>query len=168
MTDLFQHTSETVWNETSPSTLVVACSDGRFQSELEDFVASQLGITRFDSLHIPGGPGALAPSGIDFTRAHQLRRECRFLIESHSIKVVILVFHGPAPDGPHSATCGDYQRKFPTASAKQIRQQQAEDLQDLMREPMWDGIDLRVLRCEVTRRHTVQFVELPQSPERRP
>jgi hypothetical protein len=152
------------WDATDPDILVVACSDGRFQEELDIFLREQRHITQYDRLFLPGGAGALAPSGVEFTRAAAIQKECRFLIEAHGIRHVILLFHGPATDGPDEAACGDYRREFPGYSVNQIRKQQDSDLGDLLRASIWSGVKLEVLRVEVTRERTVEFVRLHGDP----
>lgn len=151
------------WDATDPDVLVVACSDGRFQGELDLYLRSERQIEHYDRLYLPGGAGALVPSGIEFTRAAALQKECRFLIEAHGITHVLLLFHGPAADGPDEAACGDYRREFPGYSASQIRKQQDEDLAELLRFPIWRGVKLEALRIEVTRSCTVEFVKLYES-----
>ena len=151
---------EEAWDPTNPTTLVIACSDGRFQEELDDFLRSELGVRQYDRLYVPGGAGALSPSGIEFSRASTQRNECRFLMEAHGITRVILLVHGPAPDGPTTATCGDYRRLFPDSSSQQIRAQQAEDLAGILQDTMWSTVDVEVLRCEVDATGTVEFVRL--------
>jgi hypothetical protein len=148
------------WDATSPEVLVVACSDGRFQKELDLFLQQHFQISQYDRLYIPGGAGALVPSGIEFARAAAMQKECRFLIEAHGIKHVILLFHGPAADGPEEAACGDYRRGFPGYSIDQIRSQQDTDLDELVRIEIWRRVDLDVLRAEVTRGGNVEFVTL--------
>ena len=151
---------EIQWDSTDPDVLVVACSDGRFQEELDVLLREDLRVTHYDRLYLPGGAGALAPSGIEFTRAAALQKECRFLIEAHGIKRVILLFHGPAIDGPDDAACGDYRREFPGHSVHQIRKQQDNDLAELLRASIWRGVTLEVLRMEVTRERTVELTAL--------
>ena len=149
------------WREQRPSVLVVACSDGRLQGHTDDFL-DRLGITQYDRVFAPGGPGALA-SGVDnFMRADQFRRECAFLVEAHGIQDVYLVFHGPAADGPPEATCGDYRRRFPHDSPAQIRARQEHDAADLLRNGFSPGVKVRLhpYRCEVTADDRVQFVPL--------
>jgi len=156
---------EITWDASDPDVLVVACSDGRFQEELDVFLQEHLHITHYDRLYLPGGAGALAPSGIEFTRAAALQKECRFLIEAHGIKRVILFFHGPRTDGPYEAACGDYRREFPGSSVTEIRKQQDLDLVELLRASIWHGVSLEVLRAEVTRDRRVEFVRLHGGPE---
>ncbi len=146
------------WNSEPPRTLVVCCSDGRFQQEVDDFLNRHLGIARYDRLYLPGGAGALAASGIEFTRAHSLRRECQFLLTAHGIGQVIMLFHGPATDGPDEAICGDYRRLMPTSSAKEIRRRQEQDSIEILEERGWKNVAIRMYRCEVTADGVVQFV----------
>jgi hypothetical protein len=151
------------WDSADPDVLVVACSDGRFQVELDVFLQSHLRITRYDRLYVPGGAGALASSGIEFSRAAAMEKECRFLITAHAINRVVLLFHGPAPDGPQDAACGDYRRVFPEHSTRQIRQQQDTDLAAILRMELWRGVTLDVFRAEVTQQRTVEFVRLHEA-----
>src|SRR4026209_2826528 len=104
------------WTGERPHTLVIACSDGRLQEQIDAFLTHRLGLSGFDRFYVPGGGGALASSGRDFLRASHLRRECAYLIPLHEISRVILLFHGPAPPGPAVAVCADYHRKLPWAS----------------------------------------------------
>ena len=63
------------WKQQRPSALVIACSDGRLQENLDDFLSNALRITQYDRLYVPGGPGALAISGLEMLRPEQVRRE---------------------------------------------------------------------------------------------
>ncbi len=153
------------WDATDPDVLVVACSDGRSQTELDEYLRAERHISHYDRLYVPGGAGALVPSGIEFTRAAALQKECRFLIEAHGIRRVLLLFHGAAADGPEEAACGDYRREFPGYSAGQIRRQQDSDIGELLRLPIWRGVSLEVLRMEVTRNRTVEFATLYEHPD---
>ena len=149
-----------IWRPERADTLVVGCSDGQLQEETDLFVRDHLGVTRYDRLYIPGGAGALCPSGAEFTRAHQVRRECTFLISAHEIKRVVLLFHGPAADGPDAAICGDYQRKLPALSSADIRRQQEQDAKELLRSGFGRGIRIDLLRCEVGADGSVSFVPI--------
>ncbi|UCG85188.1 MAG: hypothetical protein JSW71_14765 [Gemmatimonadota bacterium] len=150
--------TEKQWESTAPTTLVIACSDGRFQEEVDAFLHSELGIRRYDRFYVPGGAGALASSGFDFTRAHDFRSECRFLINAHRIDQAILLFHGPAEDGPESAACADYKRKSPGKSATELRKQQDEDAAEIIRDGLGSSVTLRVFHTEVTAEGFVRFV----------
>jgi hypothetical protein len=153
------------WDSTFPTALVVACSDGRTHAALDTFLRDDLHIERYDQLYVPGGAGALAASGIEFTRAHQYRRECRFLVEAHRLDTVVLLFHGPAADASSDALCGDYRRKFPKASNADIRDAQDQDLRDILGLPLWRNMRVIVARHEVTGDGHVRFIILHDSAE---
>ena len=155
-------TSRTTWNEKRPHVLVVACSDGRLQENVDDFLHNRLGIDSYDRLFIPGGPGAFAQSGHEFLRADQLRSECLFLLRAHLIEEVILIFHGAAPDGPRDSICADYSRKLPSHQPHQIRAQQEDDTQYLLERVFSPSQQLRVrvYRAEVQADLSVRFVDL--------
>ena len=89
-----------IWSPDRPSTLVIACSDGRLQEATDEFLAHHLRVTRYDRFYVPGGAGALTASGRDFLRAQQIRRECRYLVELHGVRHIVMLFHSPAKDGP--------------------------------------------------------------------
>lgn len=142
---------------------MIACSDGRLQENIDDFLANHLGLTFYDRLYAPGGPGALATGGFEFLRSDQFRRECAFLIAAHRVETVILLFHGPSPDGPDEATCADYRRKLPRLSSDEIRDLHECDAAELLRAAFDDGerrVAVRVFRAEVTADAHVRFVDL--------
>lgn len=149
----------TRWTPDRPHTLVVACSDGRLQQATDSFLGRELGLTQFDRFYVPGGGGALASSGRDFIRAQQLRRECAYLIELHSVTHVVLLFHGPAPDGPAAAVCADYRRKMSWASPEIVHARQIQDAAELIeRQSEWAGQATVVsYRCEVDARGEISF-----------
>jgi hypothetical protein len=119
-----------------------------------------LAITHYDRFYVPGGAGALTPSGVDFLRAQDLRRQCTALARAHEIKRAICLFHGPAPGGPDEAGCLDYARKLPGHSADRIRQQQDADARELLESGLGPGVALTAYRCEVRGDGRVQFVPL--------
>ena len=152
--------TEREWDSAVPTTLVIACSDGRFQEEVDAFLRDELHIRQYDRFYVPGGGGALASSGIDFTRAHDFRAECNFLINAHRIKQVILLFHGPAEDGPESAACADYQRKLPGGTTADLRRQADEDAAEIVRTGLGPHVAIRIFRAEVTAEGCVRFVQV--------
>ncbi|MEW5916512.1 MAG: hypothetical protein AB1762_08910 [Gemmatimonadota bacterium] len=150
------------WDPTRPHILVIACSDGRLQERTDEFLMHSLGIRQYDRLYVAGGGGALSPSGKDFLRAQQMRRECRFLVDAHEIEEIVLLFHGPATDGPGEAMCADYRRKLPQLSVSRLREQQERDARDLMAARAdWAGkANVRVYRCETHGDGDLEFVPL--------
>lgn len=75
-------------------TLLVHCSDHRLAHACEKFVEEQLKIPEYDLVSVPGGPQFLRALEYlpKFTWAG--RRWLRFLVDSHSIRRVILIAHG--------------------------------------------------------------------------
>lgn len=148
------------WNSQRPHTLVVACSDGRLQENLDDFLHHYLGIAHYDRLYAPGGGGALARCDSDDVRVRQFRQECGFLLRAHAVHDLILIFHGPADEGPDEAACADYRRRWPGASLRELRQQQEEDAKSVKSVDWGVFVQSHVFRCEVTADRGVQFVQL--------
>lgn len=143
-----------------PHVLVVACSDGRLQSSIDDFLGTGLGIREYDRLMVPGGPGALTGNGMEHSRCSHMNAEVEFLIEAHQIAKLILLFHGPAPDGLPTAVCADYARVLATEDPAEIRRIQERDAQ-LLREQFtrFREVAITTLWAEVNRDLSVQFVE---------
>jgi hypothetical protein len=150
------------WSPERPRILVVACSDGRLQEEVDRFLHHHLHIVRHDRLLLPGGPGALAYSGGEIARTAEHRRECLFLVRAHRVQRIVLLFHGPTEDGLEEAICADYQRKLPGISPREVRAQQATDLTQLVRwRAEWaEQAQLQAFRCEVGPDRSVRFVAM--------
>lgn len=154
------------WNRSRPNKLVIACSDGRLQENLDDFLQGHLGIRHYDRLYAPGGPGALASSGFEFSRCDAFRKECLFLIAAHRVEDVYLIFHGPADDGPEEAVCADYLRLFPKYRPDQIFAEQQKDLGEILKAGFgWQQtVNVHPYRCEVRSDGGIQFVEFGTTP----
>jgi hypothetical protein len=154
------------WNPARPHVLVIACSDGRLQEATDEFLARRLGIRHYDRLYVPGGAGALSPSGRDFLRAHELQQECRYLVDVHGIDHLIGLFHGPAADGPPEAMCADYRRKFAWAATAELREQQERDARELIEYRRdWAALaSVHIFRCEVNATGDLRFATLHVDP----
>ena len=150
------------WTPARPNALVIACSDGRLQEATDAFLAREFKITRYDRFYVPGGGGALASSGTDSARAQQMCAECKYLVDLHAVRRVILLFHGPSADGRIEAACADYRRKLPWANLAQLRAQQEADAVDLLkRRREWASeADVLLYRCEVDSAGQLTFVNL--------
>lgn len=150
------------WTPARPNALVVACSDGRLQEATDAFLAREFKITRYDRFYVPGGGGALASSGTDPARAQQMCAECKYLVDLHAVRRVILLFHGPSPAGRIEAACADYRRKLPWANLEQLRAQQEADAIDLLtRRREWASeAGVLLFRCEVDAAGQLAFVNL--------
>jgi hypothetical protein len=145
-----------------PSALVVACSDGRLQEATDAFLAREFKITRYDRFYVPGGGGALASTGTDPVRAQQMCAECKYLVDLHAVRRVILLFHGPSADGRIEAACADYRRKLPWATLAELRASQESDAVDLIKRRREWASEAGVLlfRCEVNAAGNLMFVNL--------
>lgn len=141
--------SSPTWDPTFPTTLLVTCSDGRVSCGIEEFVRETLGVTRFDQLVVPGGGGALAPSGPMAEGGTQPLDDARFLIEAHRTELVVLFFHGPGPDGPPDAVCGGYRRRLPDATPEEIREQQVADALAVIEQGFGPQVRAAAYRCDV-------------------
>jgi len=150
------------WTPARPNALVVACSDGRLQEATDAFLSREFKINRYDRFYVPGGAGALASSGTDPVRAQQMCAECKYLVDMHAVRRVILLFHGPSAEGRIEAACADYRRKLPWANIPQIRAQQEADGVDLLKRRREFASDAGVLlfRCEVDAGGQISFVNL--------
>lgn len=150
------------WTPTRPSALVVACSDGRLQHATDDFLVREFRLTQYDRFYVPGGGGALASSGTDAERAQRMCAECRYLVELHQVRRVILLFHGPSASGRIEAACADYRRKLPWAPLAEIRARQEADAVELLerRREYAASADVLVYRCEVDAGGGLTFVNL--------
>ncbi len=150
------------WMPARPSALVVACSDGRLQEATDAFLAREFKITRYDRFYVPGGGGALASTGTDPVRAQQMCAECKYLVDLHAVRRVILLFHGPSADGRIEAACADYRRKLPWANLAELRASQESDAVDLIKRRREWASESGVLlfRCEVNAAGNLTFVNL--------
>ncbi|HEY3330070.1 MAG TPA: carbonic anhydrase [Capsulimonadaceae bacterium] len=154
--------SEIEWYPSRPHILVIACSDGRLQKSLDDFLHENMGVTDYDRLFAPGGPGAFTPDGVEPVRSAQFLQELRFLVRAHGIERIILVFHSAAEGGPVDSICGDYMRLFPGADQKKVADQQSRDLVEVIEliSKNFPEVEIQSFRAEVTAKHHVRFVEL--------
>jgi hypothetical protein len=150
------------WTSGRPNAMVVACSDGRLQEATDAFLSREFKINRYDRFYVPGGAGALASSGTDPLRAQQMCGECKYLVDLHAVRRVILLFHGPSAEGRIEAACADYRRKLPWANIPQLRAQQEADAVDLLKRRREFASDAGVLlfRCEVDAAGRISFVNL--------
>lgn len=149
------------WQRSRPRTLVVACSDGRLQKSIDEFLERRLGVVDYDRLYAPGGPGVLASGSAD-VKTDQFRRELRFLVQAHSIEEIVLLFHGAHSSGPHDAICAHYKRLLPAASRQEILRQQFRDAGEALRliAEIAPTVQVHLFRAEVWGDGTIHFVDL--------
>lgn len=162
MPAILSYISQKSWSSTRPRTLVVACSDGRLQQSIDDFLAQHMGVLAYDRLYTPGGPGALAASGSEMLRADQFRNEFAFLMRAHGTQEVILLFHGSGEDGPEQATCAHYRRLLPHGSRQEVAEQQERDAEEVLQQGFLGlpQVRVHVFRAEVQPDSAVRFVDL--------
>jgi hypothetical protein len=153
------------WKPSRPRTLVVACSDGRLQESVDEFLEGRLGVIDYDRLYSPGGPGALAVGSSDI-RTDQLRRELKFLMDAHKIEEIVLLFHGAERTGPEHAVCAHYKRILPGASRRQVAIQQHQDAGEAIGviSEIAPQVKVRVYRAEVRGDTSIHFVDLLRRP----
>lgn len=157
-----------VWRDARPRILVVACSDGRYQLSLDEFLDGHLGVAHYDRFYAPGGPGALASSAFSYLRGEHYRQDSAFLVDAHRLEQVVFVFHGPSiSNGPIEATCADYSRKMPGAGTGEIYRQQEADLQEaaIALIKVKTDIVINAYRAEVRSDMRVQYVPLAVKPK---
>lgn len=153
------------WSPARPGTLVVACSDGRLQQAVDAFLRGTLGITDYDRLYLPGGPGALVDSSQEYLRKDLARRDLTFLLEAHQVKRVVLLFHGAAHDGPEEAGCADYRRRMPFATRTQLARQMESDAGELLRSQLGNpGLEVLAFRLAVQADARIEFQRLVALP----
>ncbi|HWD41498.1 MAG TPA: carbonic anhydrase [Fimbriimonas sp.] len=145
-------TPSSPWNSERPHVLVVACSDGRLQEPLDEFLRESVGIAHYDRVYLAGGPGALVRGGLETERPNRINDHLLFLIEAHQIESVVLMFHGPAIAGPDISICAEYRRRYPDHTAAQIRKQQEYDTEQILRDPLggFPSEHVHAYRLEVT------------------
>jgi hypothetical protein len=137
------------------------------QTALDDFLTNALNIQEYDRLYLPGGPGALATSGLEFNRSERISRELRFLVEAHQIDELILIFHGPASDGPVESLCADYVRSLSHTQREKIVVEQEKDAVEVASPYLELGkVHVRAYQCEVTADLSVQFRKKSLDPHK--
>ena len=102
-------------------TLVIHCSDYRFQAGLREFLDEALGLrASYDSLVLPGGPQCLVEVPALPKFAWASRKWSRALIDLHGLKRLVLIAH---------QDCGWYKwlAQWEPAAAN-VRQKQEADL----------------------------------------
>lgn len=80
-------------NDQPAGTLVVCCSDHKFQAGIQEFLSQGLRIENYDLLAIPGGPQCLTL--VEYLPKFSWAgwRWTRFLVEAHELKRLILIAH---------------------------------------------------------------------------
>ena len=108
------------WREEETETLIIHCSDHRFQAHIDEFIREEVKRKSFDRLVFPGGPQFLLASTFLPKFEWAGRRWVKYLIKQHGIKEVICIAH---------ENCGWYRNmNVGSLSAPVLRDRQVEDL----------------------------------------
>jgi carbonic anhydrase len=110
--------AETPWNGQRPGALVVCCSDGRWHTQVEEFICEFVS-DRPDLYVVPGGPAGLSTWSSSFDEAHVAEKSLRFLADHHHLQSVWLIAH---------ADCAYYRNKYHPHEVGFVVRRQEEDL----------------------------------------
>jgi hypothetical protein len=97
---------------------VVCCSDGRWHTQVEEFIRTFVS-DRPDLYVVPGGPAGLSVWSSSFDEAHVAERSFRFLAEHHELESVWLIAH---------ADCAYYRTKYHPHNDEFVIRRQLEDV----------------------------------------
>ncbi len=114
--------------------IVLCCSDGRFREALDEFLHEHLGLSRYDRLVIPGGPGAMAGGAGTWRQEESVLEDLRFAIQAHHTDTVILISH---------VDCGFYSARLGVRGPEQVKRQR-EDLKKVLSRVAVLGAGLKV------------------------
>jgi carbonic anhydrase len=110
--------ARTPWNDQRPGALVVCCSDGRWHTQVEEFIRTLVS-DRPDLYVVPGGPAGLSVWSSSFDEANVAEKSLRFLAEQHQLRSVWLIAH---------SDCAYYRTKYHPHDHEFIVRRQREDL----------------------------------------
>src|SRR5688572_23533964 len=110
-------TASTPWNGQRPGALVVCCSDGRWHTQVEEFIRTCVS-ERPDLYVVPGGPAGLSTWSSALDEARVAERALHFLAEAHELESVWLIAH---------ADCAYYRAKLHPHDGAFIVRRQLED-----------------------------------------
>jgi hypothetical protein len=113
-----QYTSRMAFDDRRIGAAAIYCSDGRFGEQMDEFLHEGLGLPRYDRVAVPGGAACLADHTLAYYEQESLSRQLRFLIESHSLRRLVLIAH---------QDCGFYRDVW--LGSRTLLQQQATDLE---------------------------------------
>lgn len=117
-TDVARFTATAPWNGQRPGALVVCCSDGRWHTQVEEFIRTFVS-DRPDLYVVPGGPAGLCVWSSSIDEAHVAERSFRFLAEQHQLQSVWLIAH---------EDCAYYRTKYQPHNREFIIRRQFEDV----------------------------------------
>lgn len=116
--DVEAYVATAPWSPQRPGALVVCCSDGRWHTQVEEFIRTFVS-DRPDLYVVPGGPAGLSVWSSSFDEAHVAEKSLRFLAEHHQLQSVWLIAH---------ADCAYYRTKYHPHDPLFVMRRQLEDL----------------------------------------
>jgi hypothetical protein len=148
------YTTATPWTNQFNSTLLIACNDGRFCAQLDNFCKDYLDVGSCDRFLAPGGIAGLQ---ILSERYYADKERITLLGTHHAIRKIICVAH---------ADCGYYRDRYP--GVDDLFPRQLEDLRTVGESlHYWfSGMDVELVYASVTQDRYVQFVRV--TPEGTP
>ncbi len=149
-----QYETRLAWNEEATGTLVIHCSDHRFQAHMDEFLKEDLKRQSFDRLVLPGGPQFLIASSYLPKFEWAGRRWVKYLTKQHGIKEVICIAH---------ENCGWY-RDFTVGqwSLPVLKDRQIKDLQrarDVLHE-LFPQVKVELFYAHPKEKKRVEFVTI--------
>jgi len=142
------------WPGEKTETLVIHCSDHRFQAQVDEFLRTGLGRESFDRLVVPGGPQFLLAATYFPKFEWAGRRWARFLIKHQTILEIICIAH---------EDCGWY-RELTVGpwTIPLLKERQITDLRkgrEVLRE-MFSGIAVLLYYARPNQHGHVEFLEI--------
>lgn len=142
------YTSNLPWTNQFHSTLLIACSDGRFGAQLDNFCQEYLGVGSCDRFLAPGGIAGLQILSEFF---YADRERISLLVTRHAIRKIICVAH---------EDCGYYRARYP--GVDDLFSRQLEDLRTAGESLRYwfSGMAVELVYARVTQNRYVQFVRV--------
>jgi hypothetical protein len=84
--------SDTPWSAERPTALVVCCSDGRWRSQIDEFLRAE-SLDRADVYAVPGGAAVFESWNSSMAEAIAMNASFELLMEHHDIERVWMIAH---------------------------------------------------------------------------
>ena len=136
------------------TTLVIHCSDGRYQAHIDEFLERSLKLESFDRLVVPGGPQFLFAASYLPKFEWAGRKWVHFLAKHHDTQEVICIAH---------EDCGAY--KHLTLGPVTINALKDRQMADLKRTPavlqeMVPNVHVQLFYARPSKTGQVEFIEV--------
>jgi hypothetical protein len=139
------YTSHLPWANQFSATLLIACSDGRFEAQLDSFCKESLGLRSCDRFLVPGGIAGLQILSECF---YADRERITLLVTHHAIRRIICVAH---------EYCGYYRERYP--GVEDLLPRQLQDLRTAEKSLRYwfGGVSVELVYARVRQDRQVQF-----------